>query len=156
MVSLSALRECALEIWIETNGLDAGRARAHRRPASAAAEDLIDVVTVFGLGSEFVDQVVVDGPAAACRMSSAWLPSVLPEEVSVLGAHGHGVNGELDTFEGGDRHDLEETGVASWSDVEAGVVVGVVDSHRVGHGVLDVVVGDAVLARRRVDVEHEL
>ena len=40
-------------------------------------------------------------------------------------------------------------------DVEATVVVGVVDGHRVVHGVLDVLVGDAVLASRRMDVEHE-
>jgi hypothetical protein len=31
----------------------------------------------------------------------------------------------------------------------------VVDGHRVGHGVLDVLVGDTVLSRRRMDLEHQ-
>jgi hypothetical protein len=40
--------------------------------------------------------------------------------------------------------------------VEAGVVVLVVDGERVSHGVSDVLVGDAVLARRRMDLPREL
>lgn len=45
--------------------------------------------------------------------------------------------------------------VASWTEVELDVVILSVDRHRVRRGVLDVPVGDAVLSRRRMDIEHE-
>jgi hypothetical protein len=40
--------------------------------------------------------------------------------------------------------------------VEAGVVGLVVDCERVSHGVFDVLVGDAVLARRRMDLHQRI
>src|SRR5918992_4808742 len=44
LITLGALRERAPELWVETNRLDAGWACADRRPASAAAGGLLDVV----------------------------------------------------------------------------------------------------------------
>jgi hypothetical protein len=48
---------------------------------------------------------------------------------------------------------LEKGGVAGRPEIEASVVdvVDVVDGRRVRHGVLDVLVGEPVLVRRRVD-----
>ena len=60
----------------------------------------------------------------------------------------------LGALNNGNSEHLEQGGVAGWADVEATVVVGVVDGHRVVHGVLDVLVGDAVLARRRMDLHQ--
>jgi len=65
------------------------------------------------------------------------------------------VDRELRAVIANDCHDLEQIGSARRPEVEAGVVALLVDRHRVGHGVLDVLVGDAVLARRRMDLEHE-
>jgi hypothetical protein len=42
------------------------------------------------------------------------------------------------------------------TEIEAGVVVLVVDGERVSHGVFTVLVGDAVLARRRMDLQREI
>jgi hypothetical protein len=51
-----------------------------------------------------------------------------------------------------DRDDLEQIGTAGRAEVEGCVVFLIVDRERVSHGVFDVLVGDAVFARRRMDL----
>ena len=51
MVAVGALRECASELGVQPDGLDGGGAGADWRPASAAAEDLVDVVAAFGFAA---------------------------------------------------------------------------------------------------------
>jgi hypothetical protein len=62
--------------------------------------------------------------------------------------HAPSLNRKLRGVVTNDRDDLEQLGVPRPSDVEASVVVLVVDRHRILGRMLDVLVGDSVLARR--------
>jgi hypothetical protein len=66
------------------------------------------------------------------------------------------VDHELGAVVAQDRHDLEQIGATGRPEIEAGVVVLVVDSERVSHRVFDVLVGDSVLARRRMDLHPRI
>jgi hypothetical protein len=51
-----------------------------------------------------------------------------------------------------DRHDLEQRSASRWTQIQASVFVLVLNRHGMFYSVFDVVIGNAVLARRRVDL----
>jgi len=55
-----------------------------------------------------------------------------------------------------DRSHLKQVGVASCSKVEPGLVVAVIDAHSVIHGMFDVLICDAVLPSRWMNLKHNI
>ena len=61
---------------------------------------------------------------------------------------------KLGTVVADDRGNLEQTGAARRAEIQPYIVILILDCHRIRRRVLDVLVGDAVLARRRVDLHR--
>ncbi|HEV7944106.1 MAG TPA: hypothetical protein VGP17_15055 [Solirubrobacteraceae bacterium] len=55
-----------------------------------------------------------------------------------------------------DRHDLKQRSAPRWAQIQASVFVLILDRHGVFYSVFDVCIGDAVLARRGMDLHQAI
>lgn len=74
----------------------------------------------------------------------------------VLVAHLHCVDGKLRLVVTNDRDDLKQFAVPSRPEAQTGVVVLIVDRHRILRCMPDVLVSDAVLSRRRMNLHLDI
>src|SRR6266545_6061080 len=71
LIAAGALSERVAQFGFETDGFDARRRGAHRRPSAAPADDLVDVEPCLCLPAELADELIGD------RLSARRLAVVL-------------------------------------------------------------------------------
>src|SRR5689334_7979997 len=96
------------------------------------------------------------GLPLAVRPCVFLLTSTSRQQWPELPSHLHGVDRQLRAVVADDRHHLEELGGAGRPEIQPRVFVLWIDRHRVARRMADVLIGDSVRPRRRVDVHTQI